>query len=89
MLGDSKENQSSCSSRRKVKSLFPQIEIVPRGNLGDTPDDNCEAMFVLKSAMENNQLILTMSVFCAQAYIIVLTFLKIRLFKNKHFITLI
>lgn len=42
MLEDSKENQSSCSSGRKVKSLFPQIEIVPRSNLGDTPDDNCE-----------------------------------------------
>lgn len=42
MLGDSKENQSSCSSGRKVKTLFPQIEVVPRGNLGDTSEDNCE-----------------------------------------------
>lgn len=57
VLGDSKENQSSCSSVRRVTSLFPQIEIVLWETLQTTNASIIiSAMFVLKSAMENNQL---------------------------------
>ncbi len=42
MLNDLNENQTSRCSRQTVKSILPLIEIIPRSDIGDTPDENCE-----------------------------------------------